>query len=65
MFTLSLEHLPMIVAFVVLLLALYAKRATIRTPDIIAFALAAVLVFALLTGAFNALHLPHLAFHLL
>ncbi len=65
MFTLSLEHLPMIVAFVALLLALYVKRETIRTRDTIAFALMAVLVFALMTGAFNAFHLPHVAFHVL
>ncbi len=65
MFTLSLYHLPVIGAVVVLLLALYFKRETIRTRDLFAFALMAVLAFALMTGAFNAFHLPHLAFHLL
>ncbi len=65
MFTLSLDHLPMIVAFVVLLLALYAKRNTIRTRDLFAFALMAVLVFVFMTGAFTALHVPHFAFHIL
>lgn len=65
MFTLSLEQLPMMVALVAFVLALYAKRDTIRTRDLFAFALMAVLAFSLLTGAFNALHLPHLSFHLL
>jgi len=65
MFTLSLEQLPMGIALVAFVLTLIAKRNTIRTSDIVAFVLASVLVYALLTGAFNALHLPHLSFHLL
>jgi len=65
MVTFSFEQLPMMVALVAFLLALIAKRNTIRISDIVAFVLMATLAFALLTGAFNLLHVPHFAFHVL
>ena len=65
MFTFSLEQLPMLIALIAFVLTLVLKRNTIRTRDLFAFALLATLVFGLLTGAFNALHLPHLVYHLL
>lgn len=65
MVTFSFEQLPMMVALVAFVLALIAKRHTIRSRDFVAFVLMATLIFALLTGALNTLHVPHFAFHLL
>ena len=64
MFTLSLSSLPTILAVLAFLLALYYKRETICNSDLLAFALVAAVVFLLLTGALNALHLPNFALHL-
>ena len=64
MFVLSSSWLPTVVALVAFLLALYYKRTSIRDTDIVAFALVAAVVFFLLTGALNAVHLPNFALHL-
>ena len=64
MFSLSLSWLPTLVALCAFLLVLYLKRATIRTSELVAFALVAVVIFLFLTGAFNAFHLPNIALHL-
>ena len=64
MFVLSSSWLPTLVAVFVFLLALYYKRATFRTTDIVAFALVATVLFFLLSDALNALHLPNVAIHL-
>ncbi len=61
---LSLSWLPVLLALVAFLFALYLKRATIRRNDLFAFAIGAAVLFLLLTGAFNALHVPHVAVHL-
>ncbi len=64
MFSLSLSSLPMLIAVALLFLALYYKRATLRTSELLAFALVAAVVFFLLTGALDAFHLPNFALHL-
>ena len=61
---LSSSWLPVLITFLVLLYALYLKRETFRTGDLVAFAVGAVVLFLVLSGAFNALHLPHFAIHL-
>lgn len=61
---LSLSWLPVLIALVALVLALYLKRATIRRNDLVAFAIGAVVLFLLLLGALNVLHFPHVAVHL-
>ncbi len=64
MFSLSLSWLPTLVALCLFLLTLYYKRATIRTNELAAYALVTLVIFLLLSGAFNALHLPNIALHL-
>lgn len=61
---LSTSWLPVLIALVALLIALYLKRATIRTSELVALAIGAAVLFLLLTGAFHALHLPDFALHL-
>ena len=64
MFSLTLSWLPTLVALCAFLLVLYYKRATIRTSELVAYALIVAVIFFLLTGAFHALHLPNFALHL-
>ncbi len=64
MFSLSLSWLPTLVALCAFLFVLYYKRTTISTRELLAYALVAAVIFLLLSGAFNALHLPNIALHL-
>lgn len=53
-----------IIAVILLLGALYIKRRTITNREAIAFGLAAILIFLVLSGAVNAIHAPSLSIHL-
>lgn len=64
MFVLSSSWLPVVVALVALLFALYLKRTTLRNSDLVALVVGAVVLFLVLSGAFNALHLPTIAVRL-
>ena len=64
-FSLSPSDVPMIVACLVLLYVLYRKRHTFKTRDMLAGVLLAVLVFLVLSGALNLLHVPDVTMHLL
>ena len=61
---LSSSWLPVLIALVALLLALYVKRTTLRNGDLVVLVVGAVVLFLVLSGALNALHLPHFAIHL-
>ena len=64
MFVLSLSWLPTLIVLCLFVLTLYYKRATIRSKELAAYALIALVIFLFLSGAFNALHLPPIALHL-
>ena len=61
---LSSSWFPVLIALVSFLLALYVKRTTLRNGDLVALVVGAVVLFLVLSGALNALHLPHVAIHL-
>lgn len=56
--------LAFVIAALLLLTALYIKRRTITNRDAIAFGLVAIVVFLVLSGALNAIHVPALSIHL-
>lgn len=62
---LSLSDVPTIVACLVLLIVLYRKRHTFTVRDIVVGVFVAVLVFLLLSGTLNRLHVPDMTMHLL
>lgn len=53
-----------VIAAVLLLVALFVKRHAITNREVIAFGLAAILIFLVLSGAINALHAPSFSIHL-
>ena len=63
-FTFPVSQLPIVIALVAFMLALYIKRTSISTRDLVAFALCAGVLFLLATGALHALHVPNIALHL-
>ena len=58
MLTFSSSQLPVLIALVAFVFALYVKRETLRSSDLIALAIGATVLFLVLSGALNALHFP-------